>query len=317
MKYIKHTLFIIGAAMCFFIFSPSVSALTNTLTVGPTSVVLKAKPGEKKTFSVVLENSSKESILLKPSLGLFQGKAGDEYGAIDALKTTEGSPATWITFPKTSLQLSSGARTTVPVTVSIPKNIAGGGYNILINWQSRSFIEKKEAIHTRQIIQTTLIVDVSGPERSEKAEVITFSAGDSQILFDQRPVSFLLRVKNLGNVPIKPIGDIRIRNIFGQTVGILPLNQSKFDAGGYIPQHDGIRTYMVDWQKDFSFGRYTATLHASYGEKMNVLSATADIWILPIQLLIPAIFMLLFASVFTLYMLGKHLRSLVKLRQKV
>lgn len=312
MKHVQHTLIVIGIAMCFFVSSLSADALTNTLTIGPTSFILKVKPGEKKSFPVFIENSSEEPILLTSSLGLFEGKLGDESGAVDTFNADEGSPATWVTFPKKSFQLAGKEQRTIPVTISTPKNIAGGGYNVLIRWHSRPLVEKKNSVHIRQVIQTVLIIDVAGPQRIEKAELVTFSTGDSPFIFNKKSVSFLIRVKNLGNVPIKPVGDIQIKNILGQTVGILPLNQDGLDAGGYVPQQNGIRMYAVDWQKKFSFGKYTAILRASYGEHGSILSNAIDIWVLPLPLLTLLVLIVLALCIFLLYIIGTYVLSMIR-----
>ena len=45
--------------------------------------------------------------------------------------------------------------------------------------------------------------------------------------FFNSPVTFITRITNLGNVHLKPQGEISIKNLFGNKVGELKVNEAK------------------------------------------------------------------------------------------
>lgn len=112
----------------------------------------------------------------------------------------------------------------------------------------------------------------------------TFSAPGRS---EAAPIDFTLRVKNDGNVHIRPKGTIIITNLFGQKVDEIPLEGANVLPGA-------TRKMDTAWEKDNALGSYTATLVATYGQqslpltaatKFNVISNTALILVIAIVII--------------------------------
>lgn len=92
---------------------------------------------------------------------------------------------------------------------------------------------------------------------------------------DSPPISVDARFRDDGTVHEAAAGTIDVRNMFGELVatGTLPVRNVLPGAVRKIVTQVG--------EGGLWFGRYTVLLHASYGNKGEVLEASALVWIVP------------------------------------
>jgi len=110
-----------------------------------------------------------------------------------------------------------------------------------------------------------VLLRVSG-NVSEEASIETFEAPKYS---QSGPVPITLRLKNNGNVHIRPKGTIIITDLFGRKVEELPLR-----GANVLP--DAVRKMETVWEKDNLLGHYTATLVATYGQQNLPLTAATS-----------------------------------------
>lgn len=291
-----------GAVFLFFFFSTS----THALTIGPSSVVLKMAPGEKKTVPITILNET--AVPLSISLGFNTEKKQTNGGS-----HVEGSPSSWFSSSKEHFQLNPFERTSVKIAISTPKKIAGGGYTTSLFWLAQPVDQNEGAVAVRQLIPTTITVDILGSGRIERAELLSFR-GKQSALFLGSPIELVSTIRNDGNAPVKPIGEVRIKNIFGQNIEIIPFNKSKMDIG-YITHGGGVRQYDIIWNNPFAFGKYSANFTAHYGIGAAPLSASFNFFVLPSFLFLLTIFIIC-AAFFMLVLICQKYFFLKKMGRK-
>jgi hypothetical protein len=110
---------------------------------------------------------------------------------------------------------------------------------------------------------------------------------------NSKNVSFALRVENTGNVLIRPIGPVEIRNMLGQKVDTFMFNDEQ--QGGVFPGRT--REFSFSWKgQGTGFGRYEALISPVYGAdgSQKTMAATVSFWILPMKIIGPALAALAF-----------------------
>jgi hypothetical protein len=106
---------------------------------------------------------------------------------------------------------------------------------------------------------------------------ITSSTGnvDFSNFFQNGPVTISARVKNAGNVQIKPIGTVTLKKSFGGEDQSFEFNEARANI---LP--DSVRRFDIP-QEDLGYGRYTATLSLSYGDGGDIINSETTFWVLP------------------------------------
>jgi hypothetical protein len=112
----------------------------------------------------------------------------------------------------------------------------------------------------------------------------------NRFLYGSTNVDFTVRIENLGNVLVRPMGPLEITNMFGKQVAQFTFNESE---GGVFPKT--VREFNFNWKSEgVGFGRYEARVSPSYGEpgSKKTISSTVTFWVLPMNIIIPAIVVL-------------------------
>jgi LPXTG-motif cell wall-anchored protein len=116
---------------------------------------------------------------------------------------------------------------------------------------------------------------------TEKANVEEFKT-DRKIYFSAKDVVINARISNLGNVHVKPVGTVKVKNIFGREVGNLVFNEQR---GNVLPE--SIRRFTNNWHGGWlSVGPFKTTISATYGQEAKQLTAELSYWIIPWWLMV-------------------------------
>jgi hypothetical protein len=315
MKKISKTYLIIPVILlsfiaCFSLFVSSVSAQALGVKVSPLRIEKLVDPGEILEKSIKITNISDSPKTFYVYLRDF--KAGDERGG--ALLIPPGSEegpflASWIKITSEGINFAPGEEKEIPVTIEVPKEAGPGGYYGAIVFGTSPpevGVEGEEggaAVAIGQQTGVLVLLQVSG-DIIEDALIREFST-DRNFYSAPFKVNFLSRIKNLGNVHIKPHGTIEINNILGKNVATLRVN----DQGANVLPNS-IRRFENSWEGDFGFGRYKAILALSFGtfaheggEGRQTIYAERTFWILPWKIIVPVVLGLIFlAGIFVLFL---------------
>lgn len=299
MKYflrLSLIIFLLGGG---FYFTPDALAVT----VSPVKLDLEADPGQTLQGEIELYNEQKESKTFFSSFANFEARG--ESGA-PFFTNSDSGLATWLT-TKSEVTLEPGARVTLPFTLAVPAGVEPGGYFAAIFWGTASPQPGSAEVSISGKIGVLVLLTVRG-DTEQGAGILNFSFNDSKIITGL-PTIFSYRFSNDGGARVRPVGQITIKNIFGQRVAILEANPRD---GNVLPKT--IRKIQVAWQekkqdqhaniplpaenaprpgfwatvksqlKNFMLGFYRAKLNLTYGPESIATEKKMTFFVFPWQL---------------------------------
>ena len=277
---------------------PGGSDAIGDFVVGPGKVDLTLSPGESRVVEITVTNRTGET-------RRFNLTTEDAAGSNDAetsiiLLGEERGPYSlkdYLSVPYASFELKHSERARIPVTVSIPKDAEPGGLygSMLVDTVAIDAVSGEAAGTVPQSaivarIGTLFFITVAG-EVEHDAHLSEFATAPKQRFFQNGPIPFGILHKNNGSVHVAPYGELRIRNMFGAEVGYLEI-----DPWFVLPQ--SVRLREVTWNRDYLFGRYTASVAINRGYDDIVDEASYTFWVLPWKPVVGA-----FAVLFTIFFL--------------
>ncbi len=243
-------------------------------------------PGEVRQFSVQLNNLSGEDQIFYLSKRDIVG-VRDGGVPIFASNETEKSGyeiSDWITLEKNEVFIPANGETIVSFVLNVPEVATPGSHfgSIIVSVEPPEINTSGASIgyEVANIVSIRVAGDVN-----ESARIREFST--SQYMYGSTNVGFTARIENEGNTLVKPSGPLEITNMFGKRVAQLNFNDSQ---AGVFP--GTTREFTLEWvDTAVGFGRYEALLSAVYGEdgKKNTISSTVTFWILPMNIILPAL----------------------------
>ena len=263
------------------------------------------EPGGEILSKIKVFNESPETVSLYASTANFTAK--DETGSPFFLFDEQEGLASWIEIAPNVIVLLPGERQDIPFSIKVPEEADSGGHYAGIFFGSSPDIKQEEnqvAIVSK--LGILLLLRVSGDITSESA-IQDFHILNDQNFFTRLPVQFLYRLRNAGNVHIRPKGVIEIKNILG--ISGVEIEANPVD-GVVLPS--SIRRFEPIWQKsepneidyknffqnfisqavaeykNFAFGRYTAALKL-LNVPESLLVEKISFWVFPWHFLLTLI----------------------------
>jgi len=291
----KKTFFsaiMIALALGLFPFWPA-----NALTISPPRMEYSVKPGDKIVDIVKVSNETKKELTIYSEVKSFT--ALDEEGAPKFYEPQEGEMANWIDVALKEVTLAPGEKKEVGFTINVPQNADPGGHYAAILWAMQKPGANKEKTPVSFISKTghLILVRVAG-DIKESGRILDFGTKNNKKLFNNLPVDFVIRFENTGNVHLKPLGQIEIKNMFGQQKALIDANPQKGNVlpnsvrrlenswSNMEPVGGGFFTNLKNEWNNFGFGRYTADLALAYGSKNETLRNYTSFWIFPWRILL-------------------------------
>lgn len=306
MKLPKLTLLYISLLTFSFLLAPlSVHAQTAipsqdkiSIIVSPPRYDATVNPGETIQKTIKVTNPSEtDPLTLTASITDFivQDDAGTP------VKVTEASSgrylaSPWFTLDTPTLTLGPRESGQVTAVITIPADALPGGHyagvffepvNLASNIGSASYLSAQVG----SLFGLTVAGDIS-----YDALIKDFKVGSR--LYEYGPVDFSATVENQSDTHIRPKSKIVIKNMLGQQLDELileELNIFPFTA----------RSLSGQWETTWGFGRYTATLEVSYGPGLQT-ARTLYFWLIPYRIL-AAIFILLLVLLVAYISIRRHL----------
>lgn len=251
----------------------------------PGKVDVYLEPGETVTRTIFVTNRNPYKINFKIETEDIQGNR-DPINPVTLLGATDGPhPFKNALLPAvTEFELDFGQKIAIPIQIKIPLNASPGGHYaavIISNAPSRS---QKDVGGARVIsrLGALFFVRVKGEVKEEGQLKEIRLAGPQRLFHEKGPFTFELLFENTGTVHLVPYGQLRVTNLFGETVGELPVD-------AYFALPSSLRYREVEWKSGFLLGRYTATVQLYRGYKnSNDMSDTQSVsfWVIPKMLLL-------------------------------
>lgn len=283
----------------------------NDFVVGPGRFELELAPGQSRTVELVVSNRMGVE-------KVFSFETEDAEGTEDGSKALvllgdDRGPYTikdYISVPHKEFTLQHAERARIPVTVSIPADADPGGRygSLLISIVS----DKNELNSAGGSVPASVLVSrigtlffISTPGETETAgETLDFSTVNDTALFTDTPIPMSIVFENTGDVHLNPYGEIRITNFLGDEVGFVEL-------APWFVLPDSIRNRVVEWDREFLIGRYTATAQINRGYDDVVDTRTVVFWVLPWKILLP-----IFIGLFLIFALIRYVATRFEFKRK-
>jgi hypothetical protein len=195
----------------------------------------------------------------------------------------------WLALPSESIFIPAGGQVEVPFTMTVPQDVSPGAHfgSIVVSAEPPKLRASGAGIGYE--VANIITIRIAG-DAVDQARIRQFST--SKYIYGSTNVEFSARIENEGNTLIKPTGPLEVVNMFGKRVAMLNFNESKAGIFPKTPRSDGLRDYKITWYDESpGFGRYEAILSAVYGPegKMSTISSTVTFWILPMNIITPAL----------------------------
>lgn len=244
------------------------------LSLSPPTFEISANPGDTLKNVIRVQNISEKNVKVAVEKRNFTA-IGEEGSVSLTEEETTFSLASWITPGWTEFELPAKGTTNFPFEIKVPLNAEPGGHfgSIIFKIGSTPPAGASGA-SLAQELGALVLLQISGPVK-EEAILETFKV--SQNFFEYGPVDFEARVRNEGNIHVKPHGSLIITNILGRQVASVPV-----DGRNVLP--GAVRKLPIVWETKNLIGRYTATLSLGYGQQGKALTLTTTFWGFPYKL---------------------------------
>ena len=272
--------------------------------VTPATLPVTLKPNTVKKVTVGVRNLSNHSETLTPRLSGFKVDQRSQKITLD--HKVPANMSAWVTFSDSQLSLKAGESKNLEITYDTPSNV-GFSYTAAITLSRAG--EDSAASGTNTSLRGTIaifnLINIDRP--GAKRELTIESLKSSQGTYEFLPGTFVLTVKNTGNVIDQPAGNVFIQRSAGDAEPITTLAINA--EGSYIlpgntreitaTWKDGFPSYVTkngekhlvwNWRNanDLRFGRYIAKAVLVYndGQRDVPVINSVSFWVLPWRIII-------------------------------
>lgn len=272
--------------------------------ISPALVELNAAKG--KTYIVNLHVMNVTSGELTYSTSVEDFTADGETGAPKIVDNsnlpTTASIKTWVSV-ESGFTLGSHKERNIDAIVTVPSNAEAGGHYGVVRFSGGTPNVESTGVGLTASAGVLFLIKVEG-NIVEKANLASFftanNDGKQNSFFENGPINFVTRIKNDGNIHVKPSGNIEVRDMFGNVVTTIPVNNK---LSNVLP--NSIRRFdEAKLNKAWMIGQYTANLTMGYGTKGQAITNTISFWVIPYKIIL-AVLLVLATAIFIISRLIK------------
>ena len=283
--YVIAGVFILTFLLCFRV--GTVHAANDAgVSISPAIIEETIQPGTTKEYSVAIQNQNNyEQIFYVSTKNIVDVEDGGvPVFSSNQLEKTGMELTDWIKLSIDKITLPPGATQQLNFSVEVPTDAPPGSHfgSIFISVDPPDIKESGAAVAYQ--VANIISLRVAG-EANEVANIRQFST--NSFFYGTKNVDFSVRIENEGNVLVRPSGPLEIKNMLGQKVDTIVFNESQ---GAIFPGK--VREYKINWKgQGTGFGRYEAIVSPIYGDSgaKKTISSTVSFWILPINIIGPAL----------------------------
>lgn len=288
----------------------------QALEIAPPIINLKANPGQTIKTKIQLRDVSGTDLIVSNEINDFV--AGGEGGApkilLNGSSNDPYSMKNWVQ-PLSQLTLKPEQIQTLNVTINVPKNASPGGHYAVIRFTGTPPKLKGQGVSLSASLGSLVLLTVSG-NIQEHLSISDFAVGkqgdkgfNPGSFFKNIPLTFVEKIKNTGNLQEEPSGIVTVTDMFGHKVAAFEVNQPPHNV---LPSSTREFTQQLDKAvagNSHFFGRYTADVSLTYGQKDQTITAHLSFWIIPWILIL-----IIIAALIVLFFIFRHLMRRYKRR---
>lgn len=288
---------------------------SNALRISPVRQDLTINPGTSKTVDIFVQNLTSSSASLQGIVNDFTA-SDDESGTpkilLDKNSYAPSHGLKQYAHAISDFTLGPKEQKDVKVTISIPKDAAGGGYFGAVRFAPSSNNSNKQ-VSLSASVGSLLLVTVPG-NITEQVSLAGFNVGKGDkagtFFTNSKDLVNFARFQNSGNVQEYPFGKITLKK-GSKVLATVEVNNTD-PRGAVLP--DSIRKFVTSiGGKADSFGKYTIEGNFGYGSKGQLLSAKTSFYVIPVAYWIGllVIVILILAAVLAPRLMKRHDRKLL------
>jgi hypothetical protein len=271
----------------------------NGLKISPVRTDLTIQPGASQTITVTIQNVTKATATFQAIVNDFV--AGDNENGqpsliLDANQYAPSHSLKRYIAPIPDVTVPAGESKEVKVTISVPKDAAGGGYFGAVRFAPASSDgSDNKNVTLSASVGSLILVKVPGnivdnmTIKSFDVRGSTDSETASSFYTSNKSLYAVVRFQNKGNVQEQPFGKVVLKK-GSKVLQTTEINNTD-PRGNVLP--DSIRRFSVQLKKVGSWGKYTVEGNFGYGSNGQLLSASTTFYVVPVALIIAVIVLIL------------------------
>ena len=263
----------------------------NGFVVSPVRSELTLEPGKSETVILTVENVTGAATVAKPIVNDFEPSAnesGQPKIILDESKSASGNSFKSLVGSLPSVQLAAGEKKNLPVKIVIPGNANAGGYYGAIRFISDNGTDADKNLSLSASVGTIFLVRVPG-NLTEALQLVEFTAAKNgstgRLFINTGDMTIVTRLKNTGNIHVKPFGKVQITDGSGKVVEEYEFNNTEPRAN-ILP--NSTRKFEDQLKNKKWIGKYTITANLGYGTGGSLITAKNSFWIIPMWVVIVA-----------------------------
>ncbi len=254
----------------------------------------QVNPGNSYEYSITVKNLNNNVQTFYLSTRNIVDMQGGTPIFSESNEKTGMEMSEWIKLPVDQITLQPGGSERVVFKMDVPGDATPGSHfgSIFVSVDPPEIEKSGAAVGYK--VANIVIARVAG-DVTDSANIRQFAT--KRFFHGSKNVDFAVRMENLGNVLVKPTGPVEITNMLGQKADMIIFNE---EQASVFPKK--IREYQFNWTGEGTgFGRYEALISVVYGENgaKKTLTSTVSFWILPMNIILPALGVLAFILLVT------------------
>lgn len=282
----------------------------NGFQISPVRVELTVAQGDSEKTTITAMNPTASDIDAKVVVNDFEA-ATDETGQPKVIfetdQTAPGNSFKSLVGDLGSVSIPAGGKVEIPVTITVPENASPGGYYGAVRLEPT--VESDKNVNLSASVGTLFLVTVPG-DLKESLELVEFTAAKGEsadkastgrfFIGGGDNIKIVTRLKNTGNIHVKPFGRVQVTDSKGNIVEQYEFNNTE-PKSNVLP--DSTRKFTDELTYSNFFGKYTITANLGYGSAGNLITAKNTFYVVPLWLVIVAIalIVLIIVGAFLLY----------------
>lgn len=284
----------------------------NGLRISPVRSDVTINPGQTQVVNINVTNVTVSSATFQAVINDFianPNESGEPALILDPNQYASSHSLKRYIANIPNFTLGAGQEKTIPVTINVPKDAAGGGYYGAIRFAPASVTTgPNQNVSLAGSVGSLILVKVPGNIK-EQMSIASFEVrrNDSASSFftSDKNLNATIRFQNEGNLQEEPFGKILLKNRSGKTLATYEVNNDTPPAN-VLP--DSIRKFSIPINHVSGFGEYKLEGNFGYGSNGQLLSASTTIYVIPRAVIIIFIVIVLLLA-FLIFILPKLIRA--------
>lgn len=282
----------------------------NGFRVSPVRSELTIEKGESQVLTITVENPSNVATTARAIVNDFV--ASDDESGTPRLILDDTGPTPKNDFKSLvgaidDVTLAGGEKKDIDVRLSVPSDANSGGYYGAVRFVSQNQAQQGNVGLTASV-GSIMLITVPG-DLVQKVSLEQLSAGQNNLpksFITSGTVQIITRLKNEGDIHVKPFGKVEIKNTFGKIVASYDFNNTDPRAN-ILPESTRMFVDNVDNVK--WFGRYTILINlAASNGSGDIVTASSAFWYVPVWAIYTLIGIVIVIAV-GIYLLARKMRK--------